>query len=387
MNCKHKPTNTDGVYYFLGNITSHILHAIPLHKKLGGTFVVTSDKARRVIEKTYKVPVINIDNKPYKIMKPGKRPKLIHEYIIFDKTLKKTYEFLDDNAKVVLFYELFELEKPEWLKKPVKIFLTHGNMLKNYMSMYPKRLDIIKEYDYMAALGPHMKQRFIDDGINPDKLLDIGVARTDEVVKAKSSILVSKDLIKLIGSDTPSKPIVSYIPTFWGASSIYNTGLEIVRNFPKKYTLIFRPHPQTPKKFLNKYLNMVSMNPNILYLPEGRYNNIDIVDILNASSVVIGDVSSVMLEAILTKKPLIFAYDIDTNRQLNSEYKSISGVVEQSQSIQVDNAVDIDSIISTAIETGVDDKVWEKSISYNFFNPNGDSVDSIIAAINSVIKD
>src|SRR5690606_24924723 len=120
-------SNPSDIFYFLGNITSHILHALPLHKELGGVFIVTSNKARREIEQLYDVPVINIDDKPYKWTKPGWRPKPIHDYIVFDKELKRTYDFLNEHARVVIFYELFELKKPEWLSRPKKVFLTHGN--------------------------------------------------------------------------------------------------------------------------------------------------------------------------------------------------------------------------------------------------------------------
>lgn len=370
-------SNDNGVYYFLGNITSHALHALPLHKELGGTFVVTSNKARKTVEKLYGVPVINIDDKPYKWMMPGRKPKPIHEYIVFDKRLKKTYDFLNEHAKVVIFYELFELEKPEWLSKPKKVFLTHGNMLKSYMTMYPKRLEIIKDYDYMAALGPHMKQQFIKDGVDPSKLLDIGIARTDSVVENSGKIVLSSAVEDLLGKENLGKPIVSYAPTFWGASSIYNTGIDIVRNFPDDYVLLFRPHPQTPAQLLKRYEKYTSRKPNIFYLAEGFSQNIGLVDILKASSLIIGDVSSVMLEAILIRKPLIFAYDTDDHIQSDNDYSSIMDIVNYSQKI-TPQLSDIEFIINKAAEEGIDDNLWTEVIKNNFFNYSGDSVKNII---------
>lgn len=372
----------NGIYYFIGNITSHILHALPLHKKLGGTFIVTSTKARKEIERLYNVPVINIDNRPFKIMKPGRRPKLIHEYIIFDKRLKKTYDFLNTHATIVLFYELFELEKPEWLARPKKIFLTHGNMLKSYMTMYPKRLEIIKDYDYMAALGPHMKQQFIQDGVDASQLIDIGIARTDDVVHHQQTVLVSPQLQQLITAPS-STPIISYVPTFWGASSIYTTGLELMRYFPDDHVLLFRPHPQTPRHLLAKYQSLIKAKPNIIYLPEGQHPDITLVDLFNASSAIIGDVSSVVLEALLTRKPLIFAYDKGDHKQQH-EYQAISDVVRYSQSINATNVADTAHIINTALKQGINEALWDTTIAYNFFDYKGDATDHIARVISKL---
>lgn len=374
----------NGIYYFLGNITSHILHALPLQQALGGTFVVTSDAARKAVERLYGVPVINLDNRPYKWIWAGYRPKRMHHYITFDPALKKTYDYLNRNAKVVIFYELFEIMEPSWLENPKKIFLTHGNMLKSYMTMYPKRLEIVKQYDHMAALGPHMKQQFIKDGVNPDILVDIGVARTDEVIRHSGKVVVPPHMIDQLGID-PKKPIVSYMPTFWGASSIYTTGLEIVRHFPSDYTLIFRPHPQTPRRLLRQYTELIKSRPQVIYAPEGRYQNVGLVELFDASSIIIGDVSSVMLEAILTKKPLIFAYDVDEHQQSDHEYRSIKAVVRCSQAITPDRANDIPAILKASITKGIDTAAWQAALQHNFFNYRGDSVSSIKQFVESII--
>src|SRR5688572_3321738 len=100
-------TDSSKIYYFLGNITSHILHALPLHKKLGGTFVVLSEKAKKEVEK-YNVPVITIDNKPRRWTRYGYKIKPVFHYLKIDSDLRKTSEFLNKNAEVVLFYELYD---------------------------------------------------------------------------------------------------------------------------------------------------------------------------------------------------------------------------------------------------------------------------------------
>lgn len=378
-------TSDSGVYYFLGNITSHITHALPLYEQLGGTFIVTSDRARRIIESRYNVPVLNVDNRPFKLVWTGRRFKRLHHYIVMDEELKKSYIFLNNRARIVIFYELFEIERPDWLTRPIKIFLTHGNMLKNYMKMYPKRLEIVKQYDFMAALGPYMKNQFVSDGIPAEKLVDIGIARTDKVVANKNNVIISKPLKAALGTTTKTQ-VVAYLPTFWGPSSIYGLGLEILKNFPDNYILLFRPHPQTPKKILWRYDRYIKSRTNIIQVDEGRYPEIDLVDIFNASSIIIGDVSSVMLEALLLNKPLIFAYANGKHRQNIQDYASIADVVSVSQSVDNTNVTLLPEIINKSLDDGVDKAIWRKAKDRNFYFHDGNSVQHISAFISNLVS-
>lgn len=371
------PPSSNNIYYFLGNITSHILHALPLYKQLGGTFIVLSEKARKEVA-AYNVPVVAINNAPYQWQRFSYKLKPIHHYLTLTSEHDKTVDFLNSNAKVVIFYELYDFTSKK-LSTPKTIFLTHGNMLKNYMASN-NRLKTIKQYDYMAGIGPALKQRHIAAGINPEKLIDIGIARTDEATQHQRQVFISPELTSELQLDL-SKKIVAYLPTFWGASSVYTTGLDIVKYIPEDYTLIFRPHPQTPKKIIRKYLGIIKNKSNVIYAPEGKYKHLNLIDIFNASSVIIGDVSSVTLEAILTYKPLIFAYDIDKNKQPESDYESIKGIVTVSEKISTENATELPEIIKRALAMPVDETLWSNTISNNFYYADGNSVKAIKGCI------
>lgn len=366
--------NGEGIYYFLGNITSHILHALPLHKELGGTFVVLSEKAKREVE-VYGVPVIALDNKPFRMQRYGYRIKPEFHYLKIDRDLKKTTNFLNENAKVVLFYELYDFDESVRLSRPKTLFLTHGNMLKDYMAN-GDRLEVLKQYDYMAALGPYLKQKLLANGVEPAKLVDIGIARTDEIVKNRGKVVVSPALANIPGLD-PQKKVIAYLPTFWGASSVYDTGLEIVRNMPAEYSLLFRPHPQTPQKILKKYLDIMRTKDNVFYVPEGRYPGVGLVEIFDASSAIIGDVSSVMLEAVLTEKPLVFAYGHNEHKQSEEHYIAIKEIISCSGHIDSDNISALDDILTTSFKRGTSSKIWKQSMEYIFYNPSGTSVKAI----------
>lgn len=376
--------SSDGIYYFLGNITSHVLHALPLHKELGGTFVVSSEKAKREVER-YNVPVINIDNNPRKWVRFGYKIKPIYHYLEIGREHKKTVDYLNKNAKVVIFYELYNFDASTRITEPKTVFLTHGNMLKDYMGS-SNRLEILEQYDYMAALGPHLKREFTDkNGIRSEKLADIGIARTDDIVKNQGNVTIAQEALDELGID-PTKKIISYMPTFWGASSIYTTGKDIIRYFPDNYTLLFRPHPQTPKKLLDEYMLLIDQKPgNVLYAPEGRFTHLTLLDTFAASTAIIGDISSVTLEAILTNKPLLFAYDTQDHTQSERDYIAIKDVVNYSQAITPQTREALPEIIEKALDRGIDKRLWKQTQDYTFFHNDGTSVRSISNFIKSLI--
>ncbi len=363
----------DGIYFFLGNISSHILHALPLWKELGGTFVVTSKQTEKDILK-YNVPTARVDDVPYIWTKPGKHPKRVHEYIVFGTKLKKTYNLLNTHAKVIIFYELFELEHPEWLTKPKKIFLTHGNMLKSYMTMYPKRLESIVHYDYMTALSPYMKEKFIANGIPKEKLIDVGIARTDELVNALDQKERTRQKLSKKLAINSKQPIILYAPTFWGDSSIHHTGLEILEYIDNTFTLLFRPHPQTPKTILKKYRKIIENRSNIHLVD--HTSDISPTELLVLSDATIIDRSSITLEALLTNTPIIFAYDSNTQEE-TPDYESIEEIVNYSQKILRGDRTRINNKIKSAIQNGIDQNTWNRIRNQVWFYPSGGSTKAI----------
>ncbi|HEY0965191.1 MAG TPA: CDP-glycerol glycerophosphotransferase family protein, partial [Candidatus Saccharimonadales bacterium] len=343
--------------------------------------VVTSKQTEQDIRK-YDVPVVRVDNVPYRWMKLGKRPKRLHEYLILDAKLKKTYDFLNTHAKVVLFYELFELKYPEWLTKPKKVFLTHGNMLKSYMTSHPKRLENIAHYDYMAALSPYMKAKFITEGVPSDKLVDIGIARTDELLASLSKKSFVRQQVTQKLALNPKKPIILYAPTFWGESSIHHTGLEILEYIDDSFTLLFRPHPQTPGSILKKYQKIIKSRNNI-HLIDHTVDT-SLTDLLVSSDATIIDRSSIALEALLTDTPIVFAYD-SSKQEETSDYESIKEIVDYSQKILLGDKARVNETIKSAIYDGIKPAIWNNVRKRVWFQPNGGATEAIKTFITSQI--
>ncbi|HEY1085858.1 MAG TPA: CDP-glycerol glycerophosphotransferase family protein [Candidatus Saccharimonadales bacterium] len=368
MSLQNKENN--GVYYFLGSIPSHGLHALPLYSKIGGTFVVTSQKALDTIS-AYGVKAIMLEDRP-------------DINLNFGYNIPKTIRFLNKHAKVVLFYEIYGFPIGMRLTKPKTLFLTHGNILKQYLS--PKRITALKQYDYMVGLGPYNHHKFqIEYSIPASKLLPLGIARTDDVVANRGKITGADSLIDLL-SLVPNQPIITYMPTYWGASSVHNVGKEILRNIPDSYNLIFRPHPQTPERIIYEYLGIIDAKPgNVVYAPEGKFKEATLIRMYEASSAIIGDISSVMLEAILIDKPLLFAYDTGGHRQTEKDVESIKDVVDYSAHIDIESVRSLPYILENALARGVDSSIWETTKDYTFFHHDGTSVASIAQFIKKLL--
>jgi CDP-glycerol glycerophosphotransferase (TagB/SpsB family) len=367
--CRLPMTNkANGVYYFLGNITSHVVHALPLHERIGGTFVVLSEKARSELA-AQSIESVAIDDRP-------------DEWLKLSRRIGATVDMLDERADVVLFYEMFLLPRKLRASSCSKVFLWHGNFLKPFMTMNRMRRRAVKGYDHIAALGPVNRDRLIADGVvDPDQLVDLGIARTDEVVRHRGQVVVSSEMVAETGLD-PARPIVSYLPTYWGVSSIDTVGKDIVGRFPDHLTLIFRPHPQTPADLLDEYTELVGDRSNIVFAPHGRYEHLGLLETLNASSLIIGDVSSVMLEAILLDKPLLFARDPSGADEADLE--PIRTLVEAAGQITVSGVDDLTTLLDTTMAKGIDVNVWQRTKDAMFFHHDGTSVAAIAAFVESL---
>lgn len=354
-----------GIYYFLGNITSHVLHALPLYHQLGGTFVVLSKKAEKELL-AYDIPVVRLQNSPRLKLK------------INNKAIK-TCTWLEEKAATVIFYELFDFSEESKLSKPKTFFLTHGNMLKDYMGQNNRVPIINSQYDYIAGIGPQTKAMFIEKGVKKEKILDVGIARTDSVLRANTKVEKSK--LEKYGYE-PGQKIVSYMPTYWGDSSVYDTGLDIIESIGPDYFLLVRLHPQTKKSLVRKYRKACKNKPNVLLTSDGNtQSDLDLLALFGYSDAIIGDLSSVMLEAMLLKIPLIFAYGNGRHRQNKSNYMAIKDIVDYSESIDSPHHTEINEILQRSLDRGVDKSLWNNAKKRMFYSYEGQAAKMIAKTI------
>lgn len=89
-----------------------------------------------------------------------------------------------------------------------------------------------------------------------------------------------------------------------------------------------------------------------------------------------------MLEAILTEKPLLFAYDSGANKQPASDYAAIQDVVEHSARIDMQTVRDLPKILQQSLKNGIDKKIWQAAKTRNFYHADGGST----AVITSFVR-
>lgn len=359
---------SEGIYYFLGNISSHLSHALPLFKKLGGTFIVLSQEPYEYLG-GLGLPVLMLDD----------RPDLFLEFS--PRQIPKTLEYINANAKVVIFYEVFSISENI---RPPQIMLTHGLSFKDYYIDW--RQKIIPFYTRIAGLGPDWRRKTVKAGAKECQILDVGLARADDIIKIKGRIKHQRRLSKELRLN-PRKKFITYMPTWWGETSVEELGLQLIFNMSEEYNLIFRPHPATPKEIISRYVHLIETEKlNATYVPEGRYENIDLQLVYEASTAFIGDLSSVMLDAVLTDKPILFAFNKDL-RAHSRMYSPIREVFSSNSHVTLRNVSQINDLLAEAVAKGIDKNAYQLSKARTFFGLEGQNIEKIIAAIKSAAHD
>lgn len=332
----------NGVYYYLGGVGSHISHALPVYRKIGGIFIVTSQEAYDSCRKL-NVSVIMVDN----------RPDLFLQFPF--KELKNTINYLNTHAKVITFYEIFSIH--DKLVAP-QIMLAHGVGFKDYYIEW--RRAYLPYFKYISGLGKYWESRILTQGVKKEQIAKVGVARMDSVMKMKGRVYRQRTARRL--GLNPRKEIISYVPTWWGPTSVNDTGKTIIRMLSEEYSLIFRPHPSTPSELIQEYEDIIqSEKLNAVYVPDGKYKNVDINDIYRASSAFIVDMSSVSIEAMMTDKPILFAFGGKDRDQGEVVYKPIQRFYNACQHITGDDAHLINKKLKKALEASIDRNILENA--------------------------
>ena len=332
----HQWGTRNGVYYYLGGVASHLAHALPVYKKIGGTCIVTSRSAYDFCVKS-NVAVVMLDDNPELFLQFEK------------KQVKKTIEYINTHARVVLYYEIFSIN--EWINVP-QIMFAHGVGFKDYYIEW--RQEYLKYFTYIAGLGPFWEERILTQGVKKKQLARVGVSRMDTVMNIEGRVLGRRTLARRLGLD-PAKPIISYMPTWWGPTSVNDTGKTIIRMLSERYSLIFRPHPSTPLELIREYEDIIATEKlNTVYFPDGKYKDVSIDDVYRASSAFIIDLSSVSIEAMMTDKPLLFAFGGSDRDQGEAIYDPIKNFYDMCEHITKDNAYLITESIERALRTKMD---------------------------------
>jgi len=376
------------IHYFIGNQSAHVLHALPLYRRLGGEAIVLSEQSRRFCE-AQGVKTLMADDYPEGYLKLDPR------------RIAGTLAYLQSCRGVLLLFDAFSFLPA--ITNLTKFMLFHGNSLKDWFD--PWHIEMINACDYVTALSPFRKERMLRRGVDPAKLLDIGLTHWDEIVAGRGTVTRQERLFGKLGC-TPRK-VVAYLPTWHGMTSVCFTGKEIVRNISDDYALVFRPHPATPAPCIEEYLEIIARKPNVLYVPENRYADLTLTDLYAASDMFIGDMSSTIIDAMLTDKPIAFALDpgypptrsvVKKLKRLVKAllyygkspfeiYRQVFGPVREllaaSDKIELSSARSINDVVSKSLSRGTPIAALRAVQERMFFSREGDATERLTRLIAS----
>ncbi|OFX88355.1 MAG: hypothetical protein A2W99_07745 [Bacteroidetes bacterium GWF2_33_16] len=284
--------------YYYGNKVYQLSYALPIYQKLGGVFVVNSFKKYLDFKKIFK----NKNNKssffnhfkistflntpPIKIIKEEKHCKLSGTIVYCCNRLDQKNAY-----------------------KGKTIYLEHGISDKPVgIDNDPIAIERLKRYDLILLSSPKNRIKYMESSneISETKFREIGFFKFDQYQKLYE--LRERELKRLKIKDTSRKNIL-YAPTWkFGDGTFEKYGKKFAKEISKDFNLIIRLHSNEMKlaKNFKKWLKNNSIKN--VYLSNSKdVINADTLNDFVISDLMIGDMSSVVYEFLVTKKPIIIA--------------------------------------------------------------------------------
>lgn len=344
-----------------------MLHGLSIYRELGGECIVLSKEAEKYCR-----------DKGLKVRMLDDYPEIMDEFDL--SRLAKTIDYLNNQQGVILFFHTFNIAYT--LKSLTKIMLFHGNGLKAriYLHDHPWRPPILKEFDYVASSGQYRESLLLELGIQPEKLFRAGLTRSDPLIKNSGKAINQKAIYQITG--LKDRRIISYLPTWWGdILSVTDLGKEIIKHISDDYILVFRPHPDTPGELIKEYEKLIQHRQNVIYLPENKFSNITLTDIMLFSNMFIVDCSSVLTDAILTDKPIMFALDKNMPEPLKEIYDPVKDIFTYSMKLTMDNVSRINELLEKSLNKKINPDAWNTVKRRICYGLEGDSTEKLVAFI------
>lgn len=224
------------------------------------------------------------------------------KYIILDDYYRQLYGYkFKDNAEVIQVWHACGAFKKFGFSAIGQGDSNSASFEKKAHSHYTKVITSSKE------INKHYAEAF---NISEDKVLDLGVPRTDSILDSEYRQFIRLKLEKEYPA-LKGKKVITYAPTFRGGPKERKNFkceldyMRIIDTLGDDYVVVLKLHPivdeesvYIPEEYQDKVLNLT------------RYK--DINDLLTMTDILITDYSSVIFEYSLLERPVIlFAYDLE----------------------------------------------------------------------------
>ena len=350
------------VYYY-ANVIYQFSHALPLYEKYKGTYVVKNLKNyywfKRYLKNTARFGEKTLFNTP--------------EIIVTGKNKLK-----DLPPGIIIFFANAIVPEDDY-SDFTTIFYEHGSSDKKYSAGRSEGADKIEKYDYIFLWGEKNRQKItdLDIKIPEEKYIEIGGFRFDKYLDSEA---LKKEQIKRLKIKDTKRKTILYAPTWrFGKGTLKQFGAYFAKEITKKYNLIIRPHSHD--SFDGQWIYYLSKLKGVKNLYFSQPNAIVQSDILfdfAISDLLIGDMSSVVYEYLITKKPIILVENNYKNRHIMAKELNIYDHVAK-----FEEGMDINKIIEQSFNSEYT-KPLISLLNHCFYSVNKSSVDKAISFLNKI---
>jgi len=234
--------------------------------------------------------------------------------VVLNRKIFKTIKILKAAKYIFITHGFSDILMVDLSPKTQLIRLDHGIVLKRLRSFTrgsdlnfikkKMRQKLVRSTSFLVVASEiDKKMKMQSFPLDPNQYINVGYPRNDILSNFKREKYLS---IKKYLNIREENEILLYAPT----SRKYQHESRLNKEFLEKLDeilineqriLLYKPHPASKKIDLSIYSNIKSVDPNV-----------DIMDLLVVSDVLITDYSGVFYDFLITLRPIIFfAYDIE----------------------------------------------------------------------------
>lgn len=347
--------------YYIANSIYQFAYALPVYKRIGGTFVVHNKKKYKHFMREMAGVAAHGEN----------NNKSTPDIIIVKREDVNQLEG-------ILFFLANTINPGAQYEKSITLFHEHGTSDKKYEGGSPIAIKKLEKYDYILLSGPKNKVRLHDIGLDlpESKMIQIGCLRFDDYL---SNIINREDAIHALGIIDEDRPTILYAPTWkFGNGTFKALANHFIKTITKDYNLILRPHYHDRRYARLLYLSHKLLGrKNVYYSPPEKLILADTYAAFAASDLLISDMSSVIYEYLITGQPIILA-----SNAFQAQHKMPDALSVRPHVKIYDGQIPINDLIKA--ELGRSNGIYSSLLTNCFYNTSGGAVEKTVSFIQSL---